>query len=103
MFYDVYSLENSLNIGEFENSMPQLDNYKLIEALKFLTIKVKELEFQYLNTQTELTTIQAENGELKAQVKEHKSIIKKVAKDYPEIVFAKPHFFAEDKKNDNNK
>jgi len=96
MFYDIYGLENSLNNGEFEFvGSPQLDTYKLLEALKFLTAKVRDMESQQLAMQTDLINSQSETHKLQEELETHKTIIRKIGKDYPEIVIAKPHFFGD--------
>lgn len=104
MFNDTYSLEYELQNGSFEFQGPQLDTYKLIEALKFLTKKISELEGQQLSQQTEAINQQSimysENELLRNELKDCKDIIRKMGRDYPELIIAKPHFFAEEEKND---
>ena len=94
MFYDIYSLENSLMNNEFEHSIQQFDTYKLIEALKFLTQKVKDLEAQTLVQQTEQLNQQSEYFKLQENYAECKHILRKMSKDYPELVIANPKFFS---------
>lgn len=102
MFYDIYSLETALINGEFEYSQPQLDSYKLIEAIKFLTTKVRDMESQQLAMQTDFINSQTELFKLQEQLDEHKELIRKMGKDYPELVFSNPKFYIKEETNVNN-
>jgi hypothetical protein len=103
MFYDIYSLENELTNGGFEMvGTPQLDNYKVLEAIKFLTTKVKELECNSLSLQTDLTNHGTEVWRLTSELNEHKEVIRKMGKDYPELVLSYPKFYSNEETEDDN-
>lgn len=98
MYYDAYTLQNELNAGGFEcyNLPVQLDNNKVLGALQLLTTKILELETLNGIKDGEILDMKSKLENLEATQEEYKLLFRKMGKDYPEVVLAKPHLFAEE-------
>ena len=83
--------------NEYYNRISYLDEIKDNEIVNEIINLKKQLELQrydiyYLNNQIE---------ELKKKLIDYNYLFKSVAKDYPELVIAKPEFFISSEKKEN--
>ena len=88
----LWELENDLTYGTFNSTATQVaDALKVEEAFKILLTEVKRLSTIELS----LPTIQTELTTMTHKYEEILEVVRKIGKDYPEVVLAKPHLFAE--------
>ena len=93
---DMYELENELTYGTFASQQTVIDDFKIEQALKMIVNELSVVRSDALNATTQTQMIQSELEILKVEHKEALDIIRKMGKDYPEVVLAKPHMFVED-------
>lgn len=94
-YNDFNTLRTELDNGLFEQNIPSIDTYKVVDSLKFLVEKVAELETEIKVTEANLSFAENISYKLQKEVLDFKELFRMIAKDYPEIVLSKPHLFKE--------
>lgn len=92
----LWELENELNCGIFSQTTQMVEGYKIEQAFRLLTNEINLSNASRITLETEISGLKTELVQVKEMYKETLDIIRKVGKDYPEIVLAKPHMFAEE-------
>lgn len=89
----IWELENEMNYGNFSATAPQVaDAFKVEQAFKILTTEVQRL----VSVETQIMTVQADLTNMTMMYQEILEVMRKMGKDYPEVVLAKPHLFVEE-------
>jgi len=85
----LWELENELNMNTLTTNVQTVDAYKIEEALRVITSELNRL----VVVETELITVKTQLSDIEFKYSEILGIMKKMGKDYPEIVLAKPELF----------
>jgi hypothetical protein len=89
----MYELENEMNYGNFTQTAPQVaDAIKVEQAFKILVAEVQRLTA----VETSIISIQSELTNMTEKYSEILEVVRKIGKDYPEVVLAKPHLFVDE-------
>ena len=97
---NLWELENDLNAGSFTYSAQNIDSFKLEAAIKILTSEIKLLQTDKLTLESEVISLRTDLVNISANYKEMLSIIRKIGKDYPEVVIANTHLLVEEETNE---
>lgn len=88
----IWELDNEMTYGNFSNTAPQVaDALKVEQAFKILLTEVQRLT----TVEATMMTIQSELTTMSAMYEEILEVMRKMGKDYPEVVLAKPHLFVD--------
>ncbi len=90
----MWELENDLNYGTFTvpATQQELDTFKVEQAFKLLTQEVQRLSI----VESDMMTVRTDLANMIVMYDEILSVVRKMGRDYPEVVLAKPHLFVED-------
>ena len=94
--YNIHDLDCAINFQSFmvEHPMqPTLDPQKVYDAIKILKDTVINLQNENMTFRSDLTAFTIDHTDLKSKYEELLGILRKIGKDYPEIVLAKTHLF----------
>ncbi|RLC44742.1 MAG: hypothetical protein DRH57_08935 [Candidatus Cloacimonadota bacterium] len=81
-----------MTYGNFSSTAPQVaDAFKVEQAFKILVTEVQRLT----TVEATMMTVQAELTTMSAMYEEILEVMRKMGKDYPEVVLAKPHLFVD--------
>jgi len=88
----IWDLENEMAYGNFSAAAPQVaDALKVEQAFKILISEVQRLSV----AESTISVLQSELALMTSKYEEILEVVRKMGKDYPEVVLAKPHLFAE--------
>jgi len=102
MDYNFYTLENDLANGCIVDFDDNIDSNNLTTALQILTDKLKEIDCQTASNQADNLGASTHIHNLENELHECKTIIRKMGKDYPELVLSYPKFFTKGEENAHN-
>jgi len=92
MFNNLFELETFCE-GLDSSGFSGKSEMELVEAIKLLIKKVNSLEAQLTNLQTDFSSFYSENYEVHERLDEQRDLIKKMGKDFPELVLSNPNFY----------
>lgn len=92
-YSDYESLNTEITNGQLEMNVTQIDTYKLMDALRFLATEIQNLKIQMDISSSDISFLQSQIHTLQNENNEYKYLFKAISKDYPEVVFSKPHLF----------
>ena len=92
-----YELENAVNYGGITESQLTIDPFKIEQSIKLIVEEINLLRTEKTTLECNLMATQAELSILSENYKEALTIIRKMGRDYPELVISTPHIFSEEK------
>lgn len=98
MINNIYDLEREVTYNNFIQNTMSIDPTKVLEGFKVLLTELKQMQNFSSAYHADMMLLKGTILSLETDNKIYKDIIRKMGKDYPEIVLSYPHFF-EDTKN----
>jgi len=93
MFSDTYNLVTELNNNTLTMQSSTVDAYKVTHALQCIISKLHQVECSSISNYTEVITLKNKIYDLEKSLSDHKFVLQKILKDYPEIIVEKPFIF----------
>ena len=87
----LWELENELSMNGLTSQVQTVDAYKIESALRVITNEFNRL----MIVETTLITVQSQLSDLEFKYAEILEIMRRMGRDYPEIVLAKPELFTQ--------
>lgn len=97
MIHNLYDLEREVLYNNLIQSTPSIDHQAIADSIKVLLAELKNVQSLVTTYQYDIMTLKGVLASFELDNQTYKGIIRKMGKDYPEIVLTYPHFFVDEK------